>query len=1006
MILNVSDSAISPPRQSIVSLVESILAEPRLAGEVVHHEKLPASPAKFGAVELAAPLRRALASRGIDRLWSHQAAAIAAVERAQDVLVTTPTASGKSLIFQLPVLSEAVAGGAGRALFLFPLKALGQDQKVKFDELRQAAGLTEEQAGCEIYDGDTKAKRRTEIRRRPPRVVVTNPDMLHLGLLAHADSWWPFFSQLRFLVLDELHTYRGVFGSHFHHVLQRLFRICRAAGSNPRVIASSATAAGAGEFATALVDRPFRHLEQSGAPRAERHFLLLKPRRSPYTSTLELLVMLLRAGLKTIVFTKARRITELLYTWLREQQPKLARRVSSYRSGFLAGERRRIERRLATGRLDGVISTSALEMGIDIGGLDACLLVGYPGSVMATWQRSGRAGRQDRPSLTVLVALPDALDQYFLEHPRQLLQRPCECLVVDPDNEQVSRLHLLCAAAERPLDCTVDADYLARHAPAAGGLLIDGELLEGERGAELFAAASRPHRHVQLRGGGGSFHIVDAASGRRVGTVGGSRALHECHPGAIYLHAGRQYLVRELDLEARRARVERVSEDYFTSPLTEKETEILEVLERREDGLLHAWLVRLEVTEKVVGWERKRLHGQQVLDRHPLQLPESTFETVGLVWAAPRPLEEELRRAGHPLLGSLHAVEHASIALMPSLVLADRNDIGGISFPFHPQVGCGAVFIYDGHPGGIGLSRRAFDDLPELLRRVGSLLASCECEAGCPSCVQSPKCGNGNRPLDKRGALAALRMLLGELPLALPAARPDWVSVAPAEEVRGGRASRRVARMQVTGKPLVAGGEGAVEQASVPAPPAARQHQRQVLNTALFDLETLRSAADVGGWGNCHRMGVAVGVVLQLEEGRFEVYYEDDVESLVQSLAAADLVVGFNVERFDYRVLKGYTGVDYGRQWPTLDLCSDIHRRLGRRIGLGHLVQATLGLTKSADGLQSLEWVQQGRFDLVEAYCRRDVEVMRDLFLFGRREGYVCYLDRGSGHKVRLPVDW
>ncbi|HEX5760683.1 MAG TPA: DEAD/DEAH box helicase [Thermoanaerobaculia bacterium] len=751
-------------REGLGALVEALRRDPRLGPQLVHAAHLPGGPARFAAHDPPLPpaLARALAGAGVPELWSHQAAALAAVRRGEDVLLTTPTASGKSLVFQAPPLAEALAGGPGRALFLFPLKALGQDQRGKFQRLAAGCGLDEEAAGCAIYDGDTPRGERNAIKRRFPRVVVTNPDMLHLGILGAWTGWGPFLADLRWIVLDELHTYRGIFGSHFHHVLRRLLRLCHAVGGDPLLVASSATAANAGDFAAELAGRPFRWVTESGAPREGRHLLLFRPAASPYTLVLELFTRFLAAGLKTIVFTKARRITELLYSWLRAQSPELAGRVANYRAGFLPEERRRIEASLFSGRLDGVISTSALEMGIDVGGLDACILVGYPGSVMALWQRSGRVGRTGRESLTALVALPDALDQFFLDHPDALLGRPCERLIVDPGNDLVARSHLVCAASELPLDPGGDAGdrgWLARHAPVVGELVDRGELLQSDRG-ELYALRRRPQRHVELRGAGMPYDILDARDARPIGSVDGVRVLHECHPGAVYLHAGRQYLVEELDRDGRRVVAAPVELDWFTTPLTEKETEVLEILAERRDGRLAARLGRLEVTERVVGYERKRVHGQEVLGQHPLELPPVTFETVGLWWEAPRPVEEALRRAGEHWMGSLHAAEHAAISLLPLVALCDRGDVGGISFAFHPQVGCGAVFLYDGHPGGIGIAARAFADLPQLLGRVLELLGACPCETGCPSCVQSPKCGNGNRPLDKAGAAHVLRLLL------------------------------------------------------------------------------------------------------------------------------------------------------------------------------------------------------------------------------------------------------
>jgi len=1062
------------------ALVAALRADPRLGRELRHEIELPAVAERTAALDppLPSPLAAALAAGGVDRLWSHQAEALAHARAGRDVLVTTATASGKSLVFQLPVLEEAVRARPGRALFLFPLKALGQDQKAKLARLAAAAGLALEppdgEAGtagaappplCEIYDGDTPAARRTEIRRRPPRVLVTNPDMLHLGILAHWPSWGPFLADLRWVVLDELHVYRGIFGSHFHHVLQRLLRVARALGAEPSIVASSATAADAGGFAAALAGRPFRLVETSGAPRGARHLALFRPSASPYTTALELVVRLLEAGLKTIVFTKARRITELLYAWLRERDPALARRVASYRSGFLPEERRKIEGELFAGRLDGVISTSALEMGIDVGGLDACVLVGWPGSVMATWQRSGRAGRTvdgaPRASLTALVALPDALDQWFLDHPTELVARPCERLVVDPANRPVASAHLVCAAAEMPLvpgpeaggpddgpagpgPAPSDAAYLAPHGAAVDELLERGKLLESAAGdGELHARSRRPHRRVGLRGGGATWRIVRAPSGRTVGTVDGVRVLRECHPGAVYLHAGRTWLVESLDPERRHALAERAELDYYTQPLTDKETEVLEVLDERIAGPLAAWLGRVRVTERVVGFERRRVRGREAMGREPLDLPPARWETTALWWAAPRAVEATLRRHGEDPMGALHAAEHASIALFPLVALCDRNDLGGISYPHHPQVGAGAVFVYDGHPGGAGLAAAGFAALEELLARVAEAVAACPCEAGCPSCVQSPKCGNGNRPLDKSGAVRTLRLLLGREepvvtwgppPRLRLAERPVSVSGTEKRRIGEGRRSDNVgeaSRWRGTQRPRIgegSDGDGEDEPPRIDEGNGHRQGSPDLFSvvltffrrlrrpsplapwpaggTVVFDLETLRSAAEVGGWGNAHRMGVAVGVAWHLERGKVAVFGEAGVGRLAATLAAADLVVGFNVKRFDYRVLAGYTGVDHAAELPTLDLLEDVHRRIGFRVGLGHLALETLGQGKSADGLQSLAWVRQGRLDLVEDYCRRDVEVLRDLYLHGRREGFVCYRDRKRDARLKIRVTW
>jgi DEAD/DEAH box helicase domain-containing protein len=458
--------------------------------------------------------------------------------------------------------------------------------------------------------------------------------------------------------------------------------------------------------------------------------------------------------------------------------------------------------------------------------------------------------------------------------------------------------------------------------------------------------------------------------------------------------------VVELDLPGRRVRVERVDVDWYTSPLAEKETEILEELETISGGGLRGGSGRLRVTERTVGFERRRSQGLDVLDRQSLDLPPVVSEPHGLWIAAPAGAAARTEARGDNLLGSLHALEHAAIGLLPSLVLCDRNDLGGISLAVHPQLGGPGIFVYEAHAGGVGIARRALRELPELLRRVEQLLDRCPCESGCPACVQSPKCGNGNRPLDKAGALELSRDLLAAAEgyavapaAARPNAAPDSGGATPARQAspRAPR-SRRVAA-----------------DAPVPRRPAEAEAARRDAGdagggTVLFDVETLRSAAEVGGWGKAHRMGVAVAVALYLEEGRFETFLEPEVPRLVTALKSARLVVGFNSRRFDYAVLSGYTGEDYARTLPTLDLLETLHAQLGFRVGLGHVAQETLGTTKSADGLQSLEWVKAGELERVADYCRRDVEILRDVYLFGRREGHVVVSTRGG--RVRVPVDW
>ena len=870
-------------------------------------------------------------------------------------------------------------------------------------------------------------------------------------------------------MLDELHAYRGIFGAHLHHLLARFERVARAASGGvgrPSYIAASATAAEADQFAAALAGRPFAWIRSSGAPRAARRFLLVRATTSPYRAAVDAFAILVRSGAKTIAFTKARRITELLWTWLERRAPEVAARTKSYRAGFLPGERREIERALFSGALDGVLSTSALELGIDVGGLDACVLVGYPGSAMATWQRAGRVGRGGRESLVVLVALPDALDQYLLDHPREILDRPLERLVVDPENESVAKAHLVCAASELPLSPTADFAYLQRFAPAVGELLGAGELARRAEGDELVSIRRRPQRDVSLRGTGATWAIVerraaaesDEAAGITIGTIDGARVFAECHPGAIYLHAGRQYVVADLDLERRIATVERSDVDWYTQPRSEKETEILEILSERAEGSLRSGFGRLRVTEQVVGFERRRTYAGDALDVEALDLPPVTYETQGLWFTAPPGSERRFAEQARNLLGALHAAEHAAIGLFPLVALCDRSDLGGISLSQHPQLGGPGVFVYEGHVGGVGIARRGFAELSALLAQVADHLERCPCEDGCPSCVQSPKCGNGNRPLDKAGAIELLRELLvapaapatPELLAATPtfpkkaedslkdAGSPLFGRGSGGSEVSSSRSAHGSARAGGTKKHAresLVSEASASSSASIPSsaseaaldssfpsmeslsasslslsnasvsstPRSGRVAER--VGTVLFDVETLRSAEEVGGWNHAHRMGVALAVALRLEDGAFETFFERDVGRLVALLKSAALVVGFNSRRFDYSVLSGYTGEQYGRTLPTLDLLESLRGRLGFRVGLDHVARETIGRGKGGDGLQSLAWVKEGRFDLIEEYCRQDVELLRDVYLHGRREGYVVVSTKSSG-RIRVTVDW
>jgi len=965
---------------SIAALRARVERDAALRDALRHDEVLEARPA--GWAEALPPgletLKPVLERRGIERLYRHQARALELLARGENVVLATPTASGKTLVYNLPALRAATADPPGRALYLFPLKALARDQCARLEEDAAALGVDLQVA---IYDGDTPQGRRKRIRERPPHVLITTPDMLHAGILPNHVGWEKFFRELRLVVVDELHAQRGVFGSHVAQVLRRLGRVAGFHGADPpsrlQWVAASATLANAGELATALTGRPFQVVTRDGAPRARRHLWVFNPDGSPYTTAARLFRTAVGQGLRTIAFTKARRITELMHAWVLESEPGLADRVSSYRAGFLPEERREIEGRLFSGELLGVISTSALEMGIDVGALDVCILVGYPGSQVALWQRAGRVGRA-RESAIALVAQPDALDQYLAAHPRLLVERAYEHAVVDPGNEELLAAHLPCAAAEAPLRAGEPWLEEAPVRAAVARLEEEGALLRSETGREWFAARRRPHREVSLRSVGSAFTISlppqEGARPRAIGSVGSGHVWSECHEGAIYLHRGRQYRVTELDATQQAVTVRPVQVDYYTRALSEKETEILSRTRARPAGSFRLVEGRVKVTTRIRGYERRRVHGQDLLGTEPLELPPTAFETTGVWIEIPDEIPAAVKAAKRHVMGGIHAVEHAALGLFPLFALCDRLDVAGISYTQHPQLRCAAIFLYDGAPGGLGLVTSLFERFEALLEATLERIGDCACEEGCPACIHSPRCGSGNRPLDKAAALRTLRLLLGREPL--PALEAEHAAVG------------------ATGVAL--GSEAAAPDGAGPEPPAS--------HVVFLDLETQRAAADVGGWHNAHLMRVAVAVTCDARTGAFRTWSEAEVPALLEHLAAADLVVGFNVIRFDYKVLRGYTDADLAAL-PTFDMLDAVHARLGFRLPLSHLAEETLGAGKSADGLQSIAWWREGRHDLVADYCRRDVEILRDLFDHAAREGHLIFRTR-AGERVRLPARW
>jgi len=960
--------------------IDALFQSRKFGPQVVAHRVMAAQQAKWtGDVPQIAPaLCNHLHNLGIDRLYAHQQQALKLIASGKDIIAATPTASGKSMIYNLPVIDMLLSEQPGNSLYIFPLKALAQDQLRTFNSFSKLLPRSQKTYAA-IFDGDTSTYRRRRIREEGVPVLMTNPEMLHLSLLPYHGNWMHFFKDLRYVVIDEVHTYRGVLGAHMSWIIRRLQRIAAYYGSSPQFILLSATIGNPAELAEKLIGKDVSVIGGSGAPTAKKHMVLLNPWDSAAYTASQMLEAAVKRGLRTIVYTQSRKMTELINLWTRPKLGDIQNKLSSYRAGFLPEERRDIEARLAGGELLGVISTSALELGIDIGDLDLCILVGYPGSIMATWQRGGRVGRSMRESAIILIAQEDALDQYFMRQPDDFFARKVESAALNPSNPSIMEQHLHCGCAELALRQGEDLVDVVETKAAIQRLTDQAILLQSADGTTWFSSRKYPQRHVNLRGGGTQLTIINGDSGEIIGEVDSSRAMKECHPGALYLHRAKTWVVSSLDFEAREVLVAEQNPSWFTRPMSSKNTRILETKKKTMSFRGRVSFGPLKVTEHVTGYQKRNNSSQKLIATYPLELPEQTIETEGLWLDIPEAIKNTLEHEKYHFMGAIHALEHAMIALFPMLILCDRNDIGGISCPLHEQTEEASIFIYDGYAGGIGLCEEAYDRINELLTEVRRLVSSCGCENGCPSCVHSPKCGSGNRPIDKIACLKLLELLM-ENNTTENQEFPHTPNIETEEK-----------RDPAVIEPAQKADVGPVGLAVLPA------------RYGVFDLETIRSADEVGGWNRVEQMGVSVAVVYDSMLDGCVTYLEHEISSLISHLQELDLVVGFNNKRFDNRVLTGYTTYDLNRL-PTLDLLEQVSAHLGYRLSLDRLAEYTLGVRKSADGLQALTWYKEGRIDLIREYCRKDVEITRDLLHFGLEYGFFLFQNK-AGQVVRLPLN-
>jgi DEAD/DEAH box helicase domain-containing protein len=746
---------------SVATVLDQLQKNPKFRDRIAHIEHLPSRDARYGELSYPLPedLQAYLAAKHI-RLYRHQCQAIESIRKREHLILTTTTASGKTLSFNLPVFERLIGDKNATALYLYPTKALSNDQQKAIRELEGFTGLD---TGAAVYDGDTASHRRPDIRSRS-RIILSNPYELHFILPWHY-KWTTFLQNLQFIIIDEAHRYRGIFGSHVAYLIRRLRRICAWYGASPQFILASATLANPEEFSLRLTGVPCTLIDEDASPRGEKYFVLYNPyfdgkvNRSVHQETKEVFLSCLRGGLQTLCFTGSRRLTELIAAWSREEfrlgPLSEVNQIAAYRAGYLPEERRAIENRLKEGSIRGVVSTNALELGVDIGYLEAVVISGFPGTLISTWQQAGRSGRGLQDSMAVLVGYQNPLDQYLMRHPSTVFSGSMEHAIVDQANPYIATGHLLCAAAELPLYPEKDRAFLGEGIKMLPALQDCRLVRETPRGW-IYAGRGKAVDAVSLSTlSTDTFRVL--CDGKVLETMDKSQAFREGHPGAVIMHSGETYLVKELDLEAKVVRVKAADIDYYTESI--RSTDLTVTGEDKQifftDFTLH--FGEVEVAEHYIAY--RIIRRNSVIGNAPLHLPPLHFRTKALWFTVPDYMIQKIEREGGKLDGSLHGAEHVLIGVMPFFVMCDRWDLGGLSTPCHPSTGSPMIFIYDGCEGGIGLAEKACELMDVILDASCSLVRDCPCDDGCPACIYSPKCGNDNQPLDKEGA----RILLEEL---------------------------------------------------------------------------------------------------------------------------------------------------------------------------------------------------------------------------------------------------
>ncbi|MGE5558001.1 MAG: DEAD/DEAH box helicase [Bacillota bacterium] len=747
-----------------LELVEGIKSDPAYLGQIVSVQRLPATEPKFGVLDPPLPpaLQAILEREGIRELYEHQVKAVQLARAGKNFVVSTPTASGKSLAYNLPVLERLYQDPKKTALYIFPIKALAHDQLGKLKRYDTPFAIT-------AYDGDTPSQNRASLRTG--NIILTNPDMLHLGMLPYHLSWQRFFAGLVFVIIDELHYYRGILGVHMGHVMRRLRRICAYYGASPVFILCSGTISNPGDYGKKITGLFLEEVAGENVPGGEKYLVFWNPYagrkkepagRSRYLEDAVLVARhLFQAGMRSIIFTKSRQLAEWLWIFLRDQVGEAgADKIKTYRGGYLPSKRRETEKALFGGYLQGVISTNALELGVDIGALDAGIIVGFPGAAASFWQQAGRVGRGGVPSVVVYVSTNDLLDLYYLRHSGDIMARSYGDLYVDIDNPYVLLDHVLCAAFELPIEQGDFRIWGPMFAGLVDFLVGEGDLtFNGHSGQWYFNGAGYPAERVNLRSANHERYVLAKEDGEVVGTLDGGGAFSRIHPGALYLHEGEAYEVTRLDLVKKIASLRPAEAGYFTETSEKITVEITAVHNERKIGPAGAFLGEVNVVTQVTGFRKRTAREGHVIGYETLDLPEEILSTVAIWLQIPDMTSDAVKKAGLDLHGGLHGTEHVLIGLMPLLTVCDRRDLAGTSMVFHNQARGPAVFIFDAAQGGIGLAEKAWEKLDELVRKAYETVLACPCEEGCPSCIQSPKCGNFNQPLDKAAVAEILKAI-------------------------------------------------------------------------------------------------------------------------------------------------------------------------------------------------------------------------------------------------------